>query len=164
MVDYPKADLNFPFRLGQLTATPISRDYRGEPNHVVVTPDRPASVRVSVRDDDRAGRRLVRRRGGGRLREYLDKGGFLWADDFWGEHAWHVWERALRRILPASEFPIFDVPPNHMIRNIDFSINEIPQVPSINHWFERPRHVGTRSTAARRTCAPSRTRAGTSSS
>ena len=24
-----------------------------------------------------------------RLRDYLLKGGFLWADDFWGEYAWH---------------------------------------------------------------------------
>src|SRR5262245_5938998 len=36
-VDYPKADMNFPWRLGQLTTTPISRDSRGEANHVVVT-------------------------------------------------------------------------------------------------------------------------------
>ena len=25
------------------------------------------------------------------LRAYLMKGGFLWADDFWGEYAWEVW-------------------------------------------------------------------------
>src|SRR6476646_6406620 len=40
-VDYPRADLNFPFRLGELTETPISHDSRGEPNHVIVTPTDP---------------------------------------------------------------------------------------------------------------------------
>ena len=40
-VDYPKSDLNFPFRLGELTETPISHDSRGEPNHVIVTPTDP---------------------------------------------------------------------------------------------------------------------------
>ena len=28
------------------------------------------------------------------LRKYLQKGGFLWADDFWGEYAWSYWENA----------------------------------------------------------------------
>ena len=28
------------------------------------------------------------------LRKYLQKGGFLWADDFWGEYAWSDWENA----------------------------------------------------------------------
>src|SRR5262245_61770347 len=36
-VDYPRADLNLPFRAGQLTTIPISRDHSGEPNHVVIT-------------------------------------------------------------------------------------------------------------------------------
>src|SRR5207247_2094939 len=36
-VDYPRADLNLPFRTGQLTTVPISRDRNGEPNHVVLT-------------------------------------------------------------------------------------------------------------------------------
>ena len=26
------------------------------------------------------------------LRKYLQTGGFLWADDFWGEYAWSYWE------------------------------------------------------------------------
>src|SRR5690242_18805479 len=30
-VDYPRADLNLPFRAGQLSKIPISRDHEGEP-------------------------------------------------------------------------------------------------------------------------------------
>ena len=36
------------------------------------------------------------------LRDYLLKGGFLWADDFWGEYAWDYWENQLRKALPSA--------------------------------------------------------------
>lgn len=134
-VDYPKADLNFPFRMGQLTAAPISRDLRGEPNHVVVTPTDPHLFECPFVMMTEPAAAYFDPEEAATLREYLDKGGFLWADDFWGEYAWRAWERQLRKVLPASEFPIFDVPAGHMIRNIDFVIKDIPQVPSIDFWF-----------------------------
>ena len=31
------------------------------------------------------------------LRLYLEKGGFLWVDDFWGEAAWEQWSREFAR-------------------------------------------------------------------
>jgi hypothetical protein len=49
------------------------------------------------------------------LREYLEKGGFLIADDFHFEDEWAVFERAIRRVLPSGRIdrlelshPIFD--------------------------------------------------------
>ena len=39
------------------------------------------------------------------------KGGFLWADDFWGEYAWNFWERQLRKALPSGTYPIVDLDP-----------------------------------------------------
>ena len=45
-----------------------------------------------------------------RLRNYLLKGGFLWADDFWGSEAWSHWAIADRQGAAAgSEYPIEDV-------------------------------------------------------
>src|SRR6266550_3023049 len=35
-VDYPRADLNLSTRLAELTTTLVSRNRKGEPNHVVV--------------------------------------------------------------------------------------------------------------------------------
>src|SRR5438876_9569768 len=35
-VDYPRADINFPYRLSELTATTVSKDSAGDPNHVVL--------------------------------------------------------------------------------------------------------------------------------
>ena len=40
------------------------------------------------------------------LRDYLLKGGFLWADDFWGEYAWAVWDKQFRKVLPTGPVPV----------------------------------------------------------
>jgi hypothetical protein len=45
-----------------------------------------------------------------RLREYREKGGFLWVDDFWGERAWEHWTRELAKAMPRHEYPLEDVP------------------------------------------------------
>ena len=49
------------------------------------------------------------------LRDYLLKGGFLWADDFWGDYAWDYWESMLRKALPSATYPIVDLPRDHPI-------------------------------------------------
>jgi uncharacterized protein DUF4159 len=70
-----------------------------------------------------------------KLRLYLEKGGFLWADDFWGEYAWGWWVGQLRKALPAAEFPIFDVPLDHPLFHTQFEVKKIPQIPSIDFFF-----------------------------
>jgi hypothetical protein len=134
-VDYPRADLNFPFRLGELTETPISHDERGEPNHVVVTPTDPHLFECPFVMMTEPGGAFFTDEEAAALRTYLDKGGFLWADDFWGEYAWAVWERELRKILPSGEFPVYDVPLDHMIFRTQYPLRTIPQIPSITSWF-----------------------------
>jgi hypothetical protein len=134
-VDYPRADVNLSIRLSELTKTRISRDASGEPNHVVIqlTDDYlfqcPFIMMTEVGnvhfDEDEAGR----------LRTYLLKGGFLWADDFWGTYAWEVWEREIRKALPRSEFPIVDLPPSHPIYRTQFVVQHVIQIPSINAWL-----------------------------
>lgn len=135
-VDYPKADLNFPFRLGELTETPISHDSRGEPNHVVVTPTDPHLFQCPFVMMTEPGGAFFDEADAAALRAYLDKGGFIWADDFWGEYAWAVWERELRKVLPEADFPVIDLPLDHQIYNISYLIPKLPQIPSINFWFD----------------------------
>jgi hypothetical protein len=50
------------------------------------------------------------------LREYLLRGGFFMADDFWGESEWEIFMATMRKVLPgrepvelASDDPIFHV-------------------------------------------------------
>src|SRR5262249_8177531 len=68
------------------------------------------------------------------LREYLQRGGFLWADDFWGEYAWEHWVSELRKALPGGEFTISDVPIDHPLFHVLYDVRELPQIPSIGLW------------------------------
>jgi hypothetical protein len=70
-----------------------------------------------------------------RLRLYLEKGGFLWADDFWGEYAWNVWVSQLRKALPAAEYPIVDLSLAHPMFHTQFEVTKVAQIPSINFFF-----------------------------
>jgi hypothetical protein len=134
LVDYPRADINLSIRVSELTRTPVSRTPAGEPNHLVVrlTDDElfqcPFVMMTEVGsvyfDPDEAAR----------LRDYLVKGGFLWADDFWGTYAWEAWEQEIRKVLPAGEFAIQDLPLSHPLFKSMFEMKKIPQIPSINHW------------------------------
>jgi hypothetical protein len=133
-VDYPRADVNLSIRLSELTATRVSFDEANEPRHFVIrlTDESlfqcPFIMMTEVGglflDDDEAAR----------LREYLLKGGFLWADDFWGSYAWQIFENEIRKVLPAGEYPLVDLPLDHPIFRTQFVIKEVRQIPSINHW------------------------------
>jgi len=132
--DYPYAEINLSIRLSELTKTTVSFDGARSPNHLVVRPtddtlfqcpmviaSDPGSAGFSPEDADR-------------LRQYLDKGGFLWVDDFWGNYAWESFASEIGKVLPPGEFPIKDLAPDHVIFRTLFPITQIPQVPSLNFW------------------------------
>lgn len=56
-----------------------------------------------------------------RLREYLNKGGFLVFDDFFERH-WYNFEEQMRRVLPGSR--IMQIPPTHPVFDSFFRITE----------------------------------------
>ena len=132
--DYPGSDINFMWRFNELTASGVSLKSDGTPNHVVVrlTDDElfdypfifMSDVGTIGFDDQEAER----------LRSYLLKGGFLWVDDFWGSRAWEHWVREIGKVLPLGEYPIFDLPPNHLIFQVLYDVREVPQIPSIQYW------------------------------
>ena len=80
-----------------------------------------------------------------RLRRYLEKGGFLWVDDFWGDAAWAHWTEELAKALPRSQYPIEDVPLTDPIFRSMIDVKAVPQVTSIRFW----RASGGRSTSER---------------
>jgi len=57
------------------------------------------------------------------LRDYLEKGGFLIADDFHFPNEWAVFEAAIRRVLPAGQIQRLDV--THPIFNSFFAIKSL---------------------------------------
>jgi hypothetical protein len=63
------------------------------------------------------------------LRDYLQAGGFMVVDDFWGTWAWQNFEAEMKRVLP--ERTIVDVPIEHPVFNAFYDVTEILQVPNV---------------------------------
>ncbi len=132
--DYPDADRNLMLRLSQLTTTPIRTTPQGRPDHLVVrlTDDEIFQCPFIFMSD--VGTMQMNSEEVERLGKYLERGGFLWVDDFWGEFAWDMWVREISKVLPPDDYPIEDIPPGHIIFNALYDVNAVPQVPSIQHW------------------------------
>jgi len=133
-VDYPQADVNFSVRLSELTATRISRDRANEPNHLVVRLTDPELFQCPFVMMTEVGSAAFTPPEQDALRLYLQKGGFLWADDFWGSYAWQYWQTQVRQVLPAADFPIVDLPIDHPLFRSQFEIRQMPQISSIGFW------------------------------
>ena len=142
-VDYPRADVNLSFRLSELTTTLVSKT-KGDFNHVLLRLTDPELSRCPFIMMTEPGGAYFDQDEAARLRDYLLKGGFLWADDFWGEYAWSVWVGELRKALPASEYPIVDVPVDRPIFHTLYEVRRLPQIPSINFWFGSGRRTSER--------------------
>ena len=141
-VDYPKADVNLSFRLSELTTTSVSRDSLGEFNHNVVRLTDPELFRCPFVMMTEVGAAYFDEQEAKQLRDYLMRGGFLWADDFWGEYAWEHWVNELRKVIPS--LPIVDLPMDHPLFHVLYDVQELPQIPSINSYFGSGRDTSER--------------------
>ncbi|MGW8264987.1 MAG: DUF4159 domain-containing protein [Longimicrobiales bacterium] len=63
------------------------------------------------------------------LRGYLNAGGFLVIDDFWGTREWEVFSYNMRMVLPGR--PMVELPLDHDLFHTFFEIDEIKQVPNV---------------------------------
>jgi hypothetical protein len=134
-VDYPRADVNLSIRLSELTRTRISRvAATGEPNHVLLRLTDDLLFQCPFIMMTEVGSAYFSPEEAERLREYLLKGGFLWADDFWGEYAWQIWQREIGKVLPPSDYTIVDLPLTHPLFHTQFEVKRVIQIPSIGAW------------------------------
>ncbi|MBW3595783.1 MAG: DUF4159 domain-containing protein, partial [Planctomycetes bacterium] len=125
--DFPDSDLNFPFRLQQLTSMRVNPDYKvleltdpelfDYPFIYLIEPGR-----MLLSDEEVRG-----------LRRYLLNGGFLMVDDFWGEDEWENLAKELRRVFPDRQPQ--ELPLEHPIFHCVYDLKEKPQVPSIHAWL-----------------------------
>jgi hypothetical protein len=136
--DYPGADLNFATRLAELTKAPVTMRTDAEEGDV------PDAVVVRLTDDalfkcpfilmEDAGTASFSVAEAMRLRDYLLKGGFLFASDYWGELAKEQLDEQIALALPRSEYPIIDLPPSHVLWRTLYDVATVPQMPSIQSW------------------------------
>ncbi|HJU42803.1 MAG TPA: DUF4159 domain-containing protein [Vicinamibacterales bacterium] len=132
--DYWDADINFSTRLGELTKTTISRRADGDPNHVTVRISDPLLFNCPILSATDVGTAYFTESDAVTLRAYLEKGGFLWVDDFWGPYAWDNWVSNIGKVLPAARYPIRDLAPSHPIYRTLFEFTKLPQIPNIGFW------------------------------
>jgi len=133
--DYPRGDINFSIRFSELTKANVSFNDRREPKHLLVNLGGAEMFSCPVVFMSAPGAASIDDKEAVNLRTYLLKGGFLWVDDFWGSYQWDHWVGQIRRVLPASEFPIFDIPEDHPIFRTQFEVRDIPQIPNIGFYM-----------------------------
>ena len=143
--DYPWAQRNLLIRLSELTKTRVSWREAGTPHVWLVRLTDPALFECPFLMASDVGTIGLTPDEANALGLYLQKGGFLWVDDFWGEAAWAQWTRELARALPSSEFTIEDVPLSDPIFRSMMAVKKVPQVTGIGFW----RAVGGSTTSER---------------
>jgi hypothetical protein len=137
LTDYPLADIDLSIRLSELTKIAVAFDAPGQPRHLIVQLTSEELFQCPVIIMQEVGRLLFTREDAAKLRTYLLKGGFLWVDDFWGSYAWDVWEAEIRKVFPATEYPIVDLPRSHPLFHTMFDLEGVPQIPGIGTWLGR---------------------------
>ncbi|MGE3778632.1 MAG: DUF4159 domain-containing protein, partial [Pirellulaceae bacterium] len=124
--DYPDSDLNFSFRLQQLTALKVDP----HPKIVRLTDeelfDYPFVYLIEPGDMYLSDEEVVA------LRRYLLNGGFMMVDDFWGEYEWMNLYDQVKRVFPDREPQ--ELPLEHEVFHCVYDLPEKPQIPSIHAW------------------------------
>jgi len=121
--DYPDSDLNFSYRLHQLTAMEVN------PDGLVLDLTDPELFNYPFIYLLEPGRLVFSEEEVTALRKYLLNGGFLMVDDFWGQDEWYNFYREIKRVFPDRE-PV-EIPLEHPIFHCVFDLKERPQIPSI---------------------------------
>lgn len=134
--DFPGADNNFSVRLGELTSVRVKLDKNGQPDYVVVRLTDPLLFHCPILHMEDVGVVRFSDDEVEHLRAYLQKGGFLIVDDFWGTLAWDQWAYEIGRVLPPHHYPIVDIPSNHAVMNVLYDVKEVEQVSNIRFWVQ----------------------------
>lgn len=131
-IDYPESDLNFSFRLQEMTSLKVDPNGKilelTDPelfHHPFVYLIEPGELRFSESE-------VLS------LRKYLLGGGFMMVDDFWGEREWINFYREIKRVFPDREPQ--ELPLSHPIFNCVFPLDEKPQIPNVGLGMESRYH------------------------
>jgi hypothetical protein len=130
--DFPQADRNLPTRLSELTPTPVSGWSHGEQGFAIVRVTDPEVYECPFLMATDVGELGFNEEEVAAMRDFLMKGGFLWADDFWGSAGWDHFARQMKQVMPDRE--IVDLPLDHALYSIVYNVSKVPQIPSINSW------------------------------
>lgn len=123
-IDWPEAEAHFLAGVNRYTSIDVAPD----------------SAHVSLTDDavfehpwlfaQQPGRWSLSEAETTRLGEYLERGGFLFVDDFHGPEQWKIFEETLQRALPTR--PIIDLADDELL-NVFYILDGRTQIPGRRH-------------------------------
>ena len=128
-VDYPDADLNFSYRLQQLTSI------RTDPDARVLKLTDPMLSQYPLLYMEHAGYLRLSDGEVVALRKYLLSGGALLVNDFWGSEEWNGFAGEMNRVLPGRAWS--ELKPDHPVFHYVFDLRgpmSSLQVPTIQFW------------------------------
>ena len=128
-VDYPDADLNFSYRLQQMTSLKLDPDCR------VLKLTDPGLSDYPLIYMEHAGYMQLRDEEVDALRKYLHNGGALFMNDFWSTQEWDGFEAQIERVLPGCSWTNLPMshPLFHCICDLKGPMNNL-QVPTKQFW------------------------------
>lgn len=120
--DFPRAEKNLLFRLDQLTSLQVNP----EPIVLRLTDDELLDYPFIFMSD--VGWQVLSDEEVSALSRYLDRGGFLWVDDFWGWAEWENLRTNLSRLEPEWKWK--PIAADHKILSAVYPLEECPQIPA----------------------------------
>jgi hypothetical protein len=141
--DFPEADCKFMWGVERMTNANIHK----EPHAVRIMDDKlfeyPFVYAVEVGYMDLSDEEAKR------LREYLDRGGFWWCDDFWGLQQWSNFADNMAKVFPEHAADLADprkspleITPQHESFHTFFDIDTVMQIPNIRNGIDFTRTNG----------------------
>jgi uncharacterized protein DUF4159 len=133
--DWPKADRQFIIGINRLTNINVAEQGKAIPLTDREIFSYPFIYSVECGHWDLSDEEIAN------LREYLQRGGFLFCDDFWGSREWANFENNIRRVLPESK--IVDIPLDHPVFHSYYDIEQLIQTPNVgqalysDHTYEQ---------------------------
>jgi Domain of unknown function (DUF4159) len=67
-----------------------------------------------------------------KLREYLERGGFFVADDFWGEGEWQVFGETMARLFPERRIVEITGGDDEVL-HVLYDVDQLTQIPGLRH-------------------------------
>lgn len=136
ITDHPGGDHNFLVRLSQLTEVRVRfAEVDRIPFYVAIGLGDPLLAQCPILFMEDVGTLALEDGEVENLRHYLEAGGFLWVDDFWGTRAWDQFEQQIRLVLPSGLYPMVDIPPDHQILHQLYDA-EVVQIPNVGLFRE----------------------------
>ena len=120
--DFPKADRLLIKGLKRLTGLDIADEGR------VVAINDPRLFQYPFVYSSEVGQMVLNADDAAIMREYLQRGGFWFMDDFWGTAEWASMEAQMKKVFPNVE--IKDIPLSHPMFHMLFDINKLVQTPN----------------------------------